>query len=65
MANIQRSGPEPGVVSASKRNLEQYLAAVAEEKRREAFKSPDPHGRCLTAEVRHTLLPLIYTSAYI
>ena len=53
-----------GVVSASKRNLEQYLAAVAEEKRREAFKPPDPHdrGRCFTAEVR---VPSSFYTTYI
>jgi hypothetical protein len=51
---VLTKGLSGSVVSASKRNLEQYLAAVAEEKRREAFKPQDPHdrGRCFTAEVR-------------
>jgi hypothetical protein len=41
-------------VSASKRNLEQYLASLLEEKRREAFKpqgATSPHGRCFVVEV--------------
>ena len=58
-----REGPGPnpcdhvvagGVVSASKRNLEQYLASLLEEKRREAFKpqgATSPHGRCFVVEV--------------